>query len=79
MWCTVHSSWSSFSGAEPYDSLSSTTYQHTVGLLIGPEHFQRKVFVRFRLLDQLRSSADPTNDFGVINVSDLDAWLFRRF
>ncbi|AES79202.1 transmembrane protein, putative [Medicago truncatula] len=28
------------------------------------------VFVQFRLSDQLRSSADPTNDFGVINVAD---------
>ncbi|AES97139.1 transmembrane protein, putative [Medicago truncatula] len=38
----------------------------------------RKVFVRL-LLDQLRSSADPINDFGVMNVADPDACLFRRF
>jgi len=37
------------------------------------------VFVRFRLSDQLRSSVDPTNNFGVINVADPEAWLFRRF
>lgn len=49
MWCTVHSSWSASSGAEPYDGLSSTTYQHTVGLLIGPEHFQRKVNINRKI------------------------------
>jgi len=37
------------------------------------------VFVRFRLSDQLRSSADPTNDFGVTNIVDSEAWLFQRF
>ncbi|AES68734.1 hypothetical protein MTR_3g014250 [Medicago truncatula] len=31
------------------------------------------VFVRFRLSDQLRSSADPINDFGVVNVADPEA------
>ncbi|AET03795.1 hypothetical protein MTR_8g075820 [Medicago truncatula] len=40
---------------------------------------ENQVFVRFRLSDQLRSSADPTNDFGVINVADPEAWLFQRF
>jgi len=30
------------------------------------------VFARFELSDQLRSSADPTNNFGVINVADPD-------
>ncbi|AES77273.1 hypothetical protein MTR_7g006620 [Medicago truncatula] len=29
-----------------------------------------KVFVRFRLSDQLQSSADPINDFGVVNIED---------
>ncbi|AES89707.1 hypothetical protein MTR_4g078820 [Medicago truncatula] len=37
------------------------------------------VFDRFRLSDQLRSSADPINDFGVIHVADPETWLFRRF
>jgi len=31
------------------------------------------------LSDQLRSSADPTYDFGVINVADPEAWLFWRY
>jgi len=31
------------------------------------------VFVRFRLSDQLRSSADPINDFGVVHVADPEA------
>jgi len=29
-----------------------------------------QVFDRFRLSDQLRSSADPINDFGIIHVAD---------
>ncbi|KEH29583.1 hypothetical protein MTR_4g045813 [Medicago truncatula] len=29
-----------------------------------------RVFVQFRLSDQLRSSADQINDFGVVNVAD---------
>ncbi|AES95178.1 hypothetical protein MTR_5g022660 [Medicago truncatula] len=37
------------------------------------------VFVQFRLSDQLRSNADSTNDFCVINVADPEIWLFRRF
>ncbi|KEH36532.1 hypothetical protein MTR_2g012945 [Medicago truncatula] len=37
------------------------------------------VFVQFRLSDHLRSSADSTNDFGVINIADPETWLFRRF
>ncbi|AES75797.1 hypothetical protein MTR_6g059740 [Medicago truncatula] len=36
------------------------------------------VFVRFRLSDQLRSSANPINDFGVVNVAYLERWVFRR-
>ncbi|AES62361.1 hypothetical protein MTR_1g098840 [Medicago truncatula] len=36
------------------------------------------VFVRFRLSDQLRSSADQINDFGVVNVADPETWVFRR-
>jgi len=31
------------------------------------------------LSDQLRSSADQINDFGVIHVADPGTWLFRRF
>jgi len=38
-----------------------------------------QVFDRFRLLDQLRSSADPINDFDVIHIADPETWLFRRF
>jgi hypothetical protein len=38
-----------------------------------------QIFDRFRLLDQLWSSADPINDFDVIHVADLEIWLFRRF
>jgi len=30
------------------------------------------------LSDQLRSNADPINDFGVIHVADPETWLFRR-
>ncbi|AES68512.1 hypothetical protein MTR_3g009140 [Medicago truncatula] len=38
------------------------------------------VFVRFRLSNLLQSSADLTsNDFGVINVANPKAWVFRRF
>ncbi|AES94754.1 hypothetical protein MTR_5g017940 [Medicago truncatula] len=37
-----------------------------------------QLFVRFRLSGQLRSSADPINDFGVINVADPETWIFRR-
>ncbi|KEH34005.1 hypothetical protein MTR_3g057045 [Medicago truncatula] len=36
------------------------------------------VFVRFRLSDQLRSSADQINDFGVVNIADPKTWVFRR-
>ncbi|AES66118.1 hypothetical protein MTR_2g062720 [Medicago truncatula] len=31
-----------------------------------------------RLSDQLRSSADQINDFGVVNVADPETWAFRR-
>ncbi|KEH38251.1 PIF1-like helicase [Medicago truncatula] len=34
-----------------------------------------KVFDRFRLSDQLRSSVDPINDFGVIHVADLETCM----
>ncbi|AES78220.1 hypothetical protein MTR_7g026040 [Medicago truncatula] len=37
------------------------------------------VFDRFRLSYQLRSSADPINNFGVIHVADPETWLFQRF
>ncbi|AET00560.1 hypothetical protein MTR_5g093400 [Medicago truncatula] len=36
------------------------------------------VFVRFRLSDQLRSSVDQINDFGVFNVADPETWVFRK-
>jgi len=36
------------------------------------------VFVRFRLFDQLRSSADPINDFDAVHVADPETWVFRR-
>ena len=38
-----------------------------------------QVFDQFRLSYQIRSSADPINDFGVIHVADPETWLFRRF
>jgi hypothetical protein len=38
-----------------------------------------QVFDRFRLSDQLRSTANPINDFGVIHVVDPESLLFRRF
>jgi len=38
-----------------------------------------QVFDRFILPDQLRSSANQINDFGVIHVADPETWLFRRF
>ena len=37
-----------------------------------------QLFVRFRLLDQLRSSAVPINDFGVVNAAELETWVFQR-
>ncbi|KEH40709.1 hypothetical protein MTR_1g033640 [Medicago truncatula] len=43
-----------------------------------PHLFIFKVFVRFRLSDQLRSSADKKNDFGVVNVANPETWVFRR-
>ncbi|AES63097.1 transmembrane protein, putative [Medicago truncatula] len=36
------------------------------------------VFVQLRLSDQLRSSADQINDFGVVNVANLETWVFRK-
>jgi len=36
-----------------------------------------QIFVRFRLLDQFRSNADPINDFGVVNVADSETWYSR--
>ncbi|AES91445.1 hypothetical protein MTR_4g113630 [Medicago truncatula] len=36
------------------------------------------VFVRFRLSDQLRSSADQINDFEVVNVANSETWVFQR-
>jgi len=38
-----------------------------------------QVFDRFKLSDQLRSSADLINDFDIIHVADPETWLFRRF
>ncbi|AES99478.1 hypothetical protein MTR_5g081340 [Medicago truncatula] len=45
--------------------------------IAGGSPFSR-VFARFRLSDQLRSSADQINDFGVVNVADPEIWVFWR-
>ncbi|AES89557.1 hypothetical protein MTR_4g076960 [Medicago truncatula] len=47
-------------------------------LLWQQRHHLLPVFVRFRLSDHLRSSADQINDFGVVNVADPETWVFRR-
>ncbi|AES94651.1 hypothetical protein MTR_5g016820 [Medicago truncatula] len=43
---------------------------------LGPGLYQNRILYRS---DQLRSSVDPINDFGVINVADPEAWLFQIF
>jgi len=35
------------------------------------------VFVWLRLSYQFRCSADPTNDFGVVNIADMEVWLYE--
>jgi len=36
------------------------------------------VFIWFKFKDLLWASADPINDFGIINVADPETWVFQR-
>ncbi|KEH18938.1 hypothetical protein MTR_8g432410 [Medicago truncatula] len=76
---TRHRESISVASLPPKEHAMKNTWMGSGSISAENVSWKKVVFVRFRLSDdQLRTSADQINDFGVVNFADSETWVFQR-